>query len=661
MKNLNKKYPFKFLNSYAKEDKAIFFGREQEIEDLYKMVFETNLMLIYGASGTGKTSIIQCGLANKFKKSQWQDLYIRRGENMNDALLTNIQKEIEKSKPVEVVEEELDWLDDLMDNATDNENSNDIDVVENQQLSKAEQIEEALHQLYLSSFKPIYLIFDQFEEIYTLGTPEEQADFIQIIKHLVNVELPVKIILAMREEYFGNLYELERAVPQLREKRLRLEPMAAPLAERVIMNATNNNSNSCITIEPKNAKRIVHAITDNIREGNINVKLPYLQVYIDRLHEEARTDIDNRDEATIFTLALVQQVGEIKEVLKNFIEKQSEKVHLALSKNATYHNLTKEVVWSVLSPFATLEGTKIPIRESELYDIAQLQNIQQHFKNSRAAFDFVKDCTHELENHRVLRYRSDDKTYEVLHDTLAKEIADKRSEEEKALLRVKRLLESQTMQGSAQELLTERQLNYIEPALEKLHLSDTEQQLIADSYKEVKRKNAEKEAQQRAKLRQARRFALISGTIAVIAIIASVFAITQYLRAKKGDDKASKLSESLNFVNENGIKIDTIIYHNGLKHFEDGDYENALIYFATADFFNSTDSLSKLVSYTKSIVEANKKLNQGNARQAKESYDKTILNIKRYYSHIVTSKLDKQVTKIKDALETIQKAKRKIR
>ena len=59
--------PFKFLDAYDSQDKEIFFGREEEIEQLYKLIFQTNLMLVYGQSGTGKTSLIQCGLANRFK------------------------------------------------------------------------------------------------------------------------------------------------------------------------------------------------------------------------------------------------------------------------------------------------------------------------------------------------------------------------------------------------------------------------------------------------------------------------------------------------------------------------------------------------------------------------------------------------------------------
>ena len=62
-----KKYPFKFLDAYSQADHDFFFGREEEVAALYEMVFQTDILLVYGASGTGKTSLIQCGLANKFQ------------------------------------------------------------------------------------------------------------------------------------------------------------------------------------------------------------------------------------------------------------------------------------------------------------------------------------------------------------------------------------------------------------------------------------------------------------------------------------------------------------------------------------------------------------------------------------------------------------------
>ena len=79
---MQKIYPFKFLNSYQREDKDFFFGRTEEIEEQYQMIFQTPVLLIYGTSGTGKTSLIQCGLANKFRSYDWLALYIRRGSNL---------------------------------------------------------------------------------------------------------------------------------------------------------------------------------------------------------------------------------------------------------------------------------------------------------------------------------------------------------------------------------------------------------------------------------------------------------------------------------------------------------------------------------------------------------------------------------------------------
>ena len=47
-----KKSPFKFLDSYSKDDRNIFFGRDKEIEELYSRVFESKILVVYGTSNT---------------------------------------------------------------------------------------------------------------------------------------------------------------------------------------------------------------------------------------------------------------------------------------------------------------------------------------------------------------------------------------------------------------------------------------------------------------------------------------------------------------------------------------------------------------------------------------------------------------------------------
>jgi len=83
--------PFKFLDAYTVQDKNVFFGRDSEIESLYTLVFKTNLLIVYGLSGTGKTSLIQCGLASRFDGPDWYPLFIRRNENLNESIRLSME------------------------------------------------------------------------------------------------------------------------------------------------------------------------------------------------------------------------------------------------------------------------------------------------------------------------------------------------------------------------------------------------------------------------------------------------------------------------------------------------------------------------------------------------------------------------------------------
>ena len=74
--------PFKFLDAYKKEDKELFFGRDEEVKLLYNTVNTTKLLMVYGASGTGKTSMIECGLRNQFSTLDWEALSIRRNQHI---------------------------------------------------------------------------------------------------------------------------------------------------------------------------------------------------------------------------------------------------------------------------------------------------------------------------------------------------------------------------------------------------------------------------------------------------------------------------------------------------------------------------------------------------------------------------------------------------
>jgi len=351
--------PFKFLDAYDKEDRDIFFGRDREIDELYKMSYQTNLLLVYGMSGTGKTSLIQCGLANCFDSSDWYEIFIRRQDNINLAF----QRELLR---------------------------HDVDKKE-EQLSIAERI----HSLYLDYLRPIYLIFDQFEELFILGTEQEQQTFASSIRDLIGAEMPCKIIIVIREEYLAHLSSFEKQLPQLFDKRLRVEPMTRNNAREVIIRSLQKDEYAIQVPDESVADQII----DNITEGMDRVQLTYLQVFLDKMYRVAAA---KKQERIVFDHSLVEEVGRIDDVLEGFLEEQ------LLIFSAEVDERENGMRW--LKNFVSNKGTKVPVSRQEVIEAMpefSEERMQQYF-------NFF------LSN-RILRPLDNDQ-YELTHDSIAQRI-----------------------------------------------------------------------------------------------------------------------------------------------------------------------------------------------------------------------------------------------
>jgi hypothetical protein len=224
--------PFKFLDSYTLEDKEVFFGRDQETDALYDMVYKSPLILLYGMSGTGKTSLIQCGLASKFSGPDWFPIWIRRQNDINDSLKVGLLKATKGSHQ--------------------------------------QSLRDGISYLFRYYLRPVYLIFDQFEELFVLGTTEEQEQFMNDIQDLLMSELPVKILFSMREEYLGHLYHFEKLVPTIFDHRLRIEPMNQKKVKEVL-NSSFQKFN--VRLEGEEEDRL-EEIIQNISGSRSWIQLP---------------------------------------------------------------------------------------------------------------------------------------------------------------------------------------------------------------------------------------------------------------------------------------------------------------------------------------------------------------------------------------------------
>ncbi|MFK7922812.1 MAG: ATP-binding protein [Bacteroidia bacterium] len=440
--------PFKFLDAYTRDDHDQFFGRDEETAQLYELVNQNRLVLLYGPSGTGKTSLIQCGLGNRFDATDWLPISIRRGDHLPRSLQRGLEQ-----KAGEKLEGAF-W------EAAD------------------KPLLELIEDLFAEYLRPVYLIFDQFEELFVLGSDAEREIFVQAMADIYEAKLPCRLLFVMREEYLAHLYDFEKQIPSLFKRRIRVEAMSPQQAAGVVAKSCER-----FNIRFEDPVQNPQDIISKISAGRAGVALPYLQVYLDRLYREdfARTypqgtaAAQNAWPELEFTSAEIDAFGEIGDVLKAFLQEQSQQIQSDLQRE--YPQLAERAVRKVLNSFASLQGTKIPQARAEL-KFPFLEESQLDAILSR------------LEQARILR--EEEGRYELAHDTLAGEVAGQRSGQELALLEVTELIRNRSQSfARTDSYLASRELELIEnfrAALKEEHkLSDEEWAFIEKSQAELKR------------------------------------------------------------------------------------------------------------------------------------------------------------------------------
>ncbi|MEO8634894.1 MAG: ATP-binding protein [Gemmatimonadales bacterium] len=346
--------PFKFLDAYQKEDADRFFGRERETAQLYNAVHASNLVLVYGASGTGKTSIINCGLGNQFVDSDWLPLYVRRGTDLNRSLEREITGAMKQAGP-----------------------------------AGEASITERLRALYLDHYRPVYLIFDQFEELFISGSVAEQLLYYGALRQILAAGTACKVLIVIREEYIAYLSALEKVIPGLFDNRLRIEKMNDANLGRIIV-GTAGAAGITITDPPATAS----AILENIRDRRTGIDLTNLQVYLDRLW---RADLERQGTGTPSTVtfdpSLVERVGKLGNVLSAFLDEQLAIIEAALLKRGVAQ--PQGIPLEVLFALVTEEGTKRNLDVPAILDALP--------GNGSIGEPHLRFCLAELERVRLVR------------------------------------------------------------------------------------------------------------------------------------------------------------------------------------------------------------------------------------------------------------------
>ncbi|MEM6321725.1 MAG: ATP-binding protein, partial [Bacteroidota bacterium] len=529
----NIRSPFKFLDAFKLADRAEFFGRDTEIEQLYDLVFKSPLILVYGASGTGKTSLIQCGLASRFDGTDWLPLWVRRNMDINRSM----------------------------------------DLTMNEALAKYEVSPESpiekIQQLYQYYLRPVFLIFDQFEELFIFGTQDERTLFLGRIKTILEIELPCSMIIVIREEYLGQLYPFEKEISALFDFRLRVEPMDVAHVKTVLKQSFAKFN---IQVETPESDRI-EQIIESVSQSKSGIELPYLQIYLDQLYREhfnktysSETPTKNSQGHWLpleLSADKIETFGTIEEVLEKFLGEQVEEIQSSLSvKNAT---VKKDTVHLILDAFVSDEGTKRPILYSRKNDSISLSpSIQKFFPP--ISNDLLNFCLLALEDTRLIR--SDSNSLELAHDSLASLIDKRRTDEQRQRNEVKRQIRSMYQNFShTKEYLTTKQITVFEDFLPELNLNAELTNFFKESQNHrIQERNKELEIE-KARSRKNRNIAIIAFLSFILAAILGIWAFEKKEEAdiarQSSDDslkkylKAQKAKEMTEFKstleNVNGI------------------------------------------------------------------------------------------------------------
>lgn len=285
--------PYVGLVPFDESDAPYFFGRQRECNLIVANLTASRLTLLYAASGVGKSSVLRAGVLPRLRQiaaESYDDLgapdtavvYIREWSLAPlDTIATEVLRAVSRvpgAAPVEVPGPPhlgVPWLRDV---------------------------------LQCSGVAAVYLVFDQFEE-YFLYHPDDRGEgglTSELGRILSTRDLPVNVLLSIREDALATLDRFKGRVPHLYDNYLRLAHLGRDAAREAIEGPRKHYNevmppDSTMDIQPE----LIEALLDQVRarhlvvapegmpsggtaKGRNDIEAPYLQLVLTRLWEAER-------------------------------------------------------------------------------------------------------------------------------------------------------------------------------------------------------------------------------------------------------------------------------------------------------------------------------------------------------------------------------------
>ncbi|MEP1033907.1 High-affnity carbon uptake protein Hat/HatR [Ekhidna sp.] len=193
--------PFPGLRPFGIEESHLFFGREGQSDEVLVKLSENKFVAILGASGSGKSSLMFCGLIPTLyggfmteAGSNWRIVVTRPGGG-----------------PIDNLAEALLIKDKEFSNLGDEDKLIRKTIISTVLRSSSLGLVEVVRQLKTDDFQNVLILVDQFEELFRYRKLEsatsdldESSAFVNLLLEAIHqYDEPVYIALTMRSDFIG--------------------------------------------------------------------------------------------------------------------------------------------------------------------------------------------------------------------------------------------------------------------------------------------------------------------------------------------------------------------------------------------------------------------------------------------------------------------------
>ena len=189
--------PYPGLSAFTEAEAEYFFGREAEVEEVWKKLPGRHLLSVVGPSGAGKSSFLRAGLIPA-KPEGWAHVICTPGDAPFVALGQALATEV----------------------------AGDTEAVRRMLRFEDADVAVGLFRRWRSDHAEALVIVDQLEELFTLNPADVQARFASLLSRLV-LEADVHVLLAMRDDFLLRCQEHETLRPVFSD----LIPLGAPTGD----------------------------------------------------------------------------------------------------------------------------------------------------------------------------------------------------------------------------------------------------------------------------------------------------------------------------------------------------------------------------------------------------------------------------------------------